>query len=194
VRISSALFLTIAVLFAASPAFAQNDQDETVTPQAEIYAGYYYVRFNVSVNGNPFPAPGGFNGNGGGGQLEYNVTKWLGIVGDFAGYHVSAQPSVGVFSYLFGPRINFRRKRQTAIPFVHVLLGGLDANGNIGRVGSQTTFAMTVGGGVDLKVSPSVAIRPVQAEYLMTRFPDGLSNRQDNFRFGAGVDFRFGQK
>lgn len=193
VRIFFFVLLMVASLLVASPALAQNDEDETVTPQAEVYAGYYYVRFNVSVNGNPFPVAAGFNGNGGGGQLEYNVTSWLGIVGDFAGYHVSAQPGVGAFSYLFGPRINFRRKRQTTMPFVHVLLGGLDANGNIGRVGSQTTFALTVGGGLDVKVSPSVAIRPVQAEYLMTRFTDGLSNRQDNFRFGAGVVFRFGQ-
>ena len=185
--------LIAATLGAASPAVAQNDQDETVTPQAEVYAGYYYVRFNVSVNGNPFPAPAGFNGNGGGGQLEYNVTPWLGIVGDFAGYHVSAQPSAGAFSYLFGPRINFRRKRQKAMLFVHALFGGLHANDFIGRVGNGTAFAMTVGGGVDVKVSPSIAIRLAQAEYLMTRFSDGLSNRQDNFRFGAGVVFRFGQ-
>lgn len=193
-RIFFVVLLIIFCLLVASPAVAQNDEDQTVTPQAEVYAGYYYVRFNVSANGNPFPVPAGFNANGGGGQLEYNLTPWLGIVGDFAGYHVSASPGVGVFSYLFGPRINFRRKRQTAMPFVHVLLGGLNANGNVGRVGSQTTFALTVGGGLDIKVSPSVAIRPVQAEYLMTRFPDGLSNRQDNFRFGAGVVFRFGRQ
>ena len=63
-----------------------------------------------------------------------------------------------------------------------------------GRVGNGTAFAMTVGGGVDVRVSPRIAIRLAQAEYLMTRFPDGLSNRQDNFRFGAGVVFRFGQQ
>jgi opacity protein-like surface antigen len=191
VRTSFAILLIVAALVAASPAVAQ---DETETPQVELYGGYYYMRFNSSVNAPVFPVPAGFNANGGGGQLEYNVTKWLGIVGDFAGYHVSAQPSVGTFSYLFGPRINFRRKRQTVMPFAHVLLGGLVANGNIGRVGSQTVFAMTVGGGLDVKVSPSVAIRPVQVEYLMTTFSDGLSNRQNNFRFGAGIVFRFGSK
>jgi opacity protein-like surface antigen len=194
VRISLVLFLISVGFGAVPPAVAQDAGDENKTPQAEVYAGYYYVRFNVSVNGNPFPVPAGFSANGGGGQLEYNVTPWLGVVGDFGGYHVSAQPGVGAFSYLFGPRINFRRQRQKAMLFVHALFGGLYANGPIGRVGNGTAFAMTVGGGVDYKVSPRIAIRLAQAEYLMTRYNDGLSNRQDNFRFGAGVVFRFGQK
>jgi hypothetical protein len=50
---------------------------------------------------------------------------------------------------------------------------------------------MTAGGGIDLKVSRHVSVRPVQAEYFMTKIPDGLNNRQNNFRFGAGVVFRF---
>jgi opacity protein-like surface antigen len=193
VRISSIILLVVAALSVVSPAVAQ-DENEIPTPQAELYGGYYYVRFNVSVNGTPFPAPAGFSANGGGGQLEYNINSWAGAVADFAGYHVSAQPSVGTFSYLFGPRINFRRTRQTAMLFAQVLLGGLQANSKIGRVGSGTAFALTVGAGVDVKVSPSVAVRLAQAEYFMTRFTDGLSDRQDNFRFGAGVVFRFGRK
>jgi hypothetical protein len=30
------------------------------------------------------------------------------------------------------------------------------------------------------------------AEYFLTTIPDGLNNRQNNFRFSAGVVFRFG--
>jgi hypothetical protein len=32
----------------------------------------------------------------------------------------------------------------------------------------------------------------VQAEYFMTKIPDGLNNRQNNFRLGAGIVIRFG--
>jgi hypothetical protein len=53
---------------------------------------------------------------------------------------------------------------------------------------------MTAGGGLDIQVSRVVAVRPAQVEYFMTRFSDGLNNRQNNFRFGAGVVLRFGQK
>jgi hypothetical protein len=51
---------------------------------------------------------------------------------------------------------------------------------------------MTAGGGIDVKISKHFSIRPVQAEYFLTKIPDGLSNRQNNFRFGAGIVFRFG--
>ncbi|MFZ0738089.1 MAG: hypothetical protein WBL70_10435 [Candidatus Acidiferrales bacterium] len=92
--------------------------------------------------------------------------------------------------YLFGPRVNLRRGVVT--PFVQVLLGGVVTSSGIERFGWQSHFAMTAGGGIDVRVSKHFSIRPVQAEYFMTRIPDGLNNRQNNFRFGAGIVFRFG--
>jgi len=57
-----------------------------------------------------------------------------------------------------------------------------------------TAFGMTAGGRIDLRVSRYFAIRPAQAEYLMTKFPDGANDRQNNFRFGAGIVLRLGEK
>ena len=51
---------------------------------------------------------------------------------------------------------------------------------------------MTAGGGIDVKLSKHFSIRPVQAEYFLTKIPDGLDNPQNNFRFSAGIAFRFG--
>jgi hypothetical protein len=51
---------------------------------------------------------------------------------------------------------------------------------------------MTVGGGVDVRVSKHVSIRAVNAEYFLTKIPDGLNQRQNNFRLGAGIVLRFG--
>ena len=161
-------------------------------PQVELYGGYNYVHFSVKANVAGFPATATFNANGGSGQLEYNANRWLGIVGDLGGYYVSTPPTAGAFSYLFGPRLNLRSKRVT--PFAQALFGGTVATGGIGQVGAQNAFATTAGGGFDIRVSKSVAIRPVQAEYFMTKFTDGLNNRQNNFRFGAGIVFRLGQK
>jgi hypothetical protein len=59
-------------------------------------------------------------------------------------------------------------------------------------LGSETAFAMTAGGGIDVTVSRHLAVRPVQAEYFLTKFPDGADNRQNNFRYSAGIVFRFG--
>jgi outer membrane immunogenic protein len=113
-------------------------------------------------------------------------------VGDLDGYLVTkGMPLAGVFSYLFGPRINLRRGKT--IPFGQVLIGGVLATSGIGHPAATNAFAATAGGGFDFKVSRLISIRPVQAEYFLTKFPDGLDNRQNNFRFGSGIVFRFGR-
>jgi opacity protein-like surface antigen len=58
-----------------------------------------------------------------------------------------------------------------------------------GATGSDSAFAMALGGGADYKWRPSVAIRFILADYLYTRF--GGTN-QNNFRIQAGIVFRFG--
>lgn len=178
----------VAVFGIALPVKAQDE-----APKLELYAGYDYVRFNVNANVAGFPPSQSFNANGGGGQLEYNPNTWLGIVGDLSGYGVlgsNSQLAAGAFSYLLGPRINLGHGKFT--PFTQVLLGGIWATSGIGGGGSQSHFAMTAGGGVDFNVSRHIAIRLAQGEYFMTRFPDGLNNRQNNFRFSTGIVFRFG--
>jgi len=160
----------------------------------ELYGGYDYMRFNVNARVVAFPPSESFNGNGGSGQLEYSANNWLGIVGDLGGYGFRNSTSLvgGAFSYLFGPRVNFRHGRLT--PFAQTLFGGFLATDGIGRPGPENHFAMTAGGGVDFKVSSHFSVRALQAEYFMTKFPDGLRNRQDNLRLGAGVVFRFAER
>lgn len=53
---------------------------------------------------------------------------------------------------------------------------------------------MTAGGGFDLNVSKHFGIRPFQAEYFLTKFPDGNNHRQNNFRFSTGIILRFGRR
>ena len=160
----------------AVPARAQNE-----TPRIEVYGGYDYVR--VSDLGDSY------NFNGGSGQFAYNANRWLGIVGDFGGYYTSDGFHAGVLSFLAGPRVNFRGHGKMT-PFAQVLLGGARSI----DTSPLNAFAMTVGGGLDYKISQHFAIRPVQAEYFLTKFSDGASDRQNNFRYGAGVVFQFGTR
>lgn len=51
---------------------------------------------------------------------------------------------------------------------------------------------MTAGGGVDVRISRHISFRPVETEYFLTKTPDGLNNRQNNFRLGVGIVLRFG--
>jgi opacity protein-like surface antigen len=164
--------------------------------KVELYGGYYYVRFDINANLPGVPQSQTFNASGGGGQLEYNANRWLGIVGDLAGYGATSTANGalvgGAFTYLFGPRVKLSLPEVT--PFAQVLFGGIATTSGIGLPGDQNNFAMTAGGGIDFKVSRHVSIRPAQAEYFMTRLPNGLNNRENNFRIGAGIVLRLGGK
>jgi outer membrane immunogenic protein len=180
------LLVLILVIGFALPAKAQD-----VTPRFEAYAGYDYMRDNATNDITRVPPSQSVNGNGGSGQLEFNATSWLGVVGDLGGYAVARNgfATTHQISYLFGPRVNFRRGRVA--PFAQVLLGAIWASDAI-VLGSKTAFAMTAGGGIEVTLSRHFAVRPVQAEYFLTTFPDGANDRQNNFRYSAGIVFRFG--
>ena len=182
--------------FAAVPPMNAQEQ----ASKFEAYGGYYYARFNVNANVPGIAPSATYNGTGGGGQLEYNANHWLGVVGDLAGYGATSTTNGalvgGAVTYLFGPRVNFRHGRVTdkVTPFVQTLFGGMWATHGIVQSESENNFAMTAGGGVDIKVSNPVSVRPIQAEYFMTKIPDGLNNRQNNLRLGAGIVLRLGQQ
>ena len=60
---------------------------------------------------------------------------------------------------------------------------------------SQTAFAMTVGGGLDIKIDKWVGFRPVALDYYLTRFQNLRSlndNNQNNLRYSTGFNFTFG--
>jgi hypothetical protein len=178
--------LVLAIMAAGSLARAQEE-----TAKVEVYGGYYFVRFNIHADLAGVAPSATYNANGGGGQVEYNVNRWLGAVGDFAGYGATNSNGDlvgGAFTYLFGPRVNFRLRKVN--PFAQVLLGGIATTAGLGVSGDQNNFAMTAGGGIDVRVSKYVWVRPVQAEYLMTKLPNGIDNRENNFRIGAGVVVR----
>jgi opacity protein-like surface antigen len=173
------------------------------SPKVEVFGGYSYLRANDGGQG--------FNFNGGSGSLAYNLTPWLGVVGDFGGYHWNGSgdfsgESSTTETYLFGPKVSLRHGPLT--PFAQVLFGGahIGVSGECDTVrihreggpeecnGSENGFAMTLGGGLDWNATPHIGVRLIQAEYLMTRFDgegsDG-GNTQNNARISAGVVFRW---
>lgn len=189
-----------AMLLFAAGASAQEE-----TPKFEAFGGYSYVRANL---GDGIP---GINLNGGSGSFSYNPTEWFGVVADVGGYHVGTIDGVSVdgnvITYLFGPKITYRKGRWT--PFAQALFGGAHASGSVsssplvitGAVvrpqgpgipgftfGTADAFAMAIGGGIDVNATGHIGFRLVQAEYLMTRFS---SQTQNNARVSAGVVFRW---
>jgi opacity protein-like surface antigen len=114
------------------------------------------------------------------------------------------------FTYLFGPRITFRNSSRFQ-PFGELNFGGarvslscsssaircLTAAGS--NTYSKNAFALTVGGGFDIKLSKRFSIRLVQAEYLYTRFGNNCAlpvcsnnNSQNSFRLKSGIVINWG--
>jgi hypothetical protein len=165
----------------------------------DLFAGYSYARANP--NGPTLPS---FNMNGGEAQLVYNVNSSLSAVADFAGYRTSRLTSLepkdfrgSMYTYLFGPRISYRHSGRFT-PFGQTLFGVAQALSNTYLNGSQTDFAMTVGGGFDFRLSRRISVRPIQADYLLTHFNEfqtfqlNTSNStQNNLRLSTGVVFHF---
>jgi opacity protein-like surface antigen len=162
------------------------------TPKVDVFAGYSYLRFNPST-----PGVSSFSLNGGSASIAYNANSWLSGVADFGGYHNGNILNSGVdgtlSTYLFGPRVSYRHSDRIT-PFGEVLFGVVRATASIaGTSGSDTRFAMSVGGGFDYKLSDHFAIRPVKVDYLLSRFPETGTNAQtqNNLRVSTGVVFRF---
>jgi len=176
-------------------------------PRADLFLGYSFLRYNSAQT---IPA---FTANGGLGTFGWNFNRHIGLEAEFGGYHNgnvnNHQFDTTVFSYMFGPRVSFHRAR-TVDPYVHALFGGQKAHTSICCVANtngtrastdQHNFAMAVGGGLDIKLSHAILLRPIQLDYFLTRFetPDltnpaaPFSNRnQHNLRYAAGIAFNFG--
>jgi hypothetical protein len=131
----------------------------TIPSRAQSFdasVGYSYFRLGGS---------NGINQNGISGSLAYNPNRWLGLVGDFGGYHASPVGiSLNTYTYLFGPRLTLRNPTKIN-PFAQVLFGA--AHGSFAGV-SGTDFAYSVGGGVDIGLLPHLALRP-QVDYVGIR-------------------------
>lgn len=122
--------------------------------------GYSYFRLGGS---------GGLNQNGVSGSLAYNPNRWLGLVGDFGGYHGSPSGvSLNTYTFLFGPRLSLHNPTKIT-PFAQALLGGSHLTAGYSGVSSSSNqFAFSLGGGVDLGLLPHLALRP-QVDYVGLR-------------------------
>jgi opacity protein-like surface antigen len=92
-------------------------------------------------------------------------------------------------TYLFGPRVSYRHSGRIT-PFGEVLFGVAHAGVSIVGLGnSDNSFAMSLGGGVDYKLTNRFAIRPIKVDYLMTRFSETGTggNTQNNLRVSTGI-------
>jgi len=219
------LFVTVAVAIFTAPVFllhAQNasapssyaEHNYNYTPRVELFLGYSHFGTDSTdaTTGNRMVGL-----NGGSTSVAFNMGRYFGLVVDFGGYDVNRlqltgtganQPFVSdasgtVYSYLAGPRLSFRNSSRFT-PFAQALFGTVRAGevtvsncsgSSCAPLPAQDSFSMTAGGGLDIALSRHLSIRAVQAEYMMTRFPDintGAGASQNDLRLSSGLVFRFG--
>jgi outer membrane protein OmpA-like peptidoglycan-associated protein len=182
----------------SAAAAADSRPPGTLVPRYEIAGMYDYINLRP---GSPFT---NFNTQGGAASFTYNASKWLGLTGEFAGYDFkrslfpltasTTEINGSMISYLFGPRLNWR-KFDYFVPFAEFLVGGARADVELTGTGSQSAFALATGGGVDMVLTKNFAWRVAQLDYFMANFSGpalGASARQNSLRAGTGLVFRFG--
>jgi|SRR5262245_9059018 len=183
------------LVFAAS-AFAQKG--------VEVFGGYSYQRMSdTGLNG--------FNGS-----LTGNMSSWLGITGEVSHHSygtsvldpfsgISANADTGLLAFRVGPRFT-KRANDTTSFFVHTLFGGYRASVNVETTvpdpslptlavsASGSGFTAAMGGGIDLRVAPRIAIRPVQMDWIHLGSASIVGQDLGNnnaFRYTGGIVIRF---
>ena len=184
-------------------------------PRYETFLGYTYVRANSATN---IPA---FNANGGSGQFVFDFNKWFGGVVDLGAVHNGDIHNIHldttVANFLAGPRFAMRN-RSRFTPYIQALFGGaygttsipvsaaplvtgvgdadaIPRGASLRFVRQQADFAMTAGGGLDIRITHHVTFRPFQVEYFLTHLHNYRTlsdDSQNNLRCSTGFDFTWG--
>jgi hypothetical protein len=186
-----ALLVVIVGGFFATMAAAQ------IPATGNVYFGYTYYNTDLSLNRG--------NLNGWQGTLEGKVFPYVGIVADLTGHYgtlnfadLCAVPlggngggcvsgnvnaSAHVYEALFGPRVGIPIGKFRPFAEFEVGVGHVNTNG----FGSNTSFATSIGGGLDYKIFRPLAWR-FEGDYIHTSF---FSTGQNNLRLSTGIVFRF---
>jgi opacity protein-like surface antigen len=201
------------MVLAASLSFALTAAAED-EPKFETYFGFDWARFHPDVADIP-----SFNTIGGSAQFVYNFHEGFGVAFDAGA--VTKDTFKGIFSnrqdhFLIGPRYGFYNHSRFT-PFGEILFGGATAsvstdlnhvpvafplssitlpdNVSATLTKSRTSFAMMVGGGLDIRLSKHLTYRLLDADYYLTRpvsFITGENVNKNNVRLTTGVNFTWG--
>jgi len=162
-------------------------------------------RFEVGLTYSPEHtqlAPGSCNCfwlQGGGAEAALTLWKGFGIAGSVTSERISNYADGMNFNRLtytggLGYRHNVGGRVQL---FGHALGGRAHAfsgafPSSTGLLTTANSLALQTGGGMDLTLSRSFALRLFEAEYVRTQLPNGYANTQNDLRLSAGLILRFG--
>jgi len=166
------------------------------TPTVEVFGGVSLL--HIDDNGLHAPKR---NFAGWDSEFQFNLNKLLGITADIGGNYGRIAPGVPnshAYTFAFGPTFSFRREHATI--FAHTLLGENTISQNVisgssNASATDSAFAMLWGGGIDVNVNHTFAIRLAQLDWLYTRHnlvPLGGKGYQNNIRLTGGITINLG--
>jgi len=188
-----ALF-SVAAILSASPSAraAAPAQDSTAAPSLEVAFSWNATRSNP-ISGSSFWMQGGSF------EVHGQFYRGLGAVADIAGAHTAGINSSGVgldmVTATFGPRYTWSLRNHKFRFFGQGLAGVANGFNSVfpspnGANTSATSLALKAGGGMNISLTPHIALRAVQANWLRTAFPNSTTSAQNNLVLGAGIVIR----
>jgi len=162
----------------------------------EVQLGITYQAAGANL---VFASPATFFMQGGQVDLSAQLYKGISAVGSFSGMHSSNSGQgipVSLVVFAFGPRYTTPRiGRKHPVRFFGQALGG-EANGfdglypkSTGPASSANSYALEVGGGLDLELKHRFDLRLLQVDWLRTGLPNATDDTQNTVRFGIGLVF-----
>ena len=211
-------FCTAVLLCSAFLVSAQSAKPDEY-PKFEIFAGYSALGENqkpIIINGvivpHGYAAPAGVETS-----LIRNFNRYVGLKADFSA-HFNDETGPGnvivcnpacttatqtvqfrsrVYNFLAGPELKARNHTRFT-PFAHVLGGVAHTSANFTTPGptfnlslekSDNSFAMALGGGLDIRASKRVSFRGMM-DYNPVFANDSTGGRRDFIRLSLGILFR----
>jgi hypothetical protein len=191
------IFIIFIFLCSGFHCVAQTHEDQ----KNEFFAGYSYQSADINTLTID---PRRISQNGANVEYTRNVTRNIAITGDVSAHfhRESSSTGGGTFTekrdqYFLLGGLQFKAHNDGRLqPFVHALLGvslfrGFTSNispaGNVFTFDDATSFAMALGGGLDVRAGKRIDIRLVQVDYSPTHFGSGW---QQNVRVSVGIIFK----
>lgn len=189
-RSAALLVLVLALPWALHAQAISMSGSHDDVPRLEFGANYNYFHANA-----PPGQCGCFSLNGGSGTVVYNIKPaWAAVADLMVGHATNVDNSlqnITIFNYLFGPRYT-RRNSSRFVPYGQVLLGGAKEDVNFQFTINRNAFGVLAGGGVTTKLKRRFGLTIVEADWVYTRIPNAVNNRQNNLRIATGITYHFG--
>jgi hypothetical protein len=162
-------------------------------PNVDFYAGYSYVFNTYNPTANRVSVSGM---NGWDASLKIPILgQFLGIKGDVSGQYRNDSPQFNPRTYFFlvGPQVGFHIGKSTL--FAHGLVGSAHLTSSaLPNIKSDNTFAVAVGGGLDMGIARHLAWR-ITGDYYNTHYQATNQNFNEitnsNGRVSTGPVLRF---